>query len=78
MVRTQCGYLCEMASQQPGQKRARNPLPEELHAGTDNPDDQTAQILSDSDARQADRNSAPGTHLEDRRSEETVDPVDQS
>ncbi len=64
MVRTPWGYLLEMASQQQREKRTRNPLPEEVNAGTDNPDDQTAQILSDSDARQADRNSAPGTHME--------------
>jgi hypothetical protein len=55
----------------------RNPLPEELTAGTDNPEGQAVQILSDSDDRQADRNSAPGTFMEFRRSEETVEPVEE-
>jgi hypothetical protein len=65
-----------MASQQPPEKRARNLLPEERTAGTDNPEEQTSQVLSDSDSRQADRNSAPGSTVEHRRSAETVDPVD--
>jgi hypothetical protein len=49
-------------------------LPEEKVAGSDDPDEQARVILEDSDARQADRNAAPGTVLERRASEETVDP----
>jgi hypothetical protein len=76
VVRENDGYKPGMASQQPRQKRSRNPLPEERTAGTDNAEEQTSQVLSDSDSRQADRNSAPGTVVEHRRSAETVEPVD--
>ena len=53
----------------------RDLLPEEEAAGSDDPDSQAAAILEDSEVRKADRDAAPGTHLEKRTSEETVDPT---
>jgi hypothetical protein len=54
--------------------RAKNLLPEEQSAGSDDPEGQAASILSESDQRQQDRDAAPGALLEHRRSEETVEP----
>lgn len=51
-------------------------LPEEKAAGSDDPAAQARAILEDSEARAADREAAPGTVVEHRRSEETVEPLD--
>ena len=50
-------------------------LPPEEQGLTDDPEAQAEAILAESDERQADRNAAPSTHLEHRRSEDTVDPT---
>lgn len=55
--------------------RAARPLPEEERAGTDDAEAQSAAILAESDLRQEDRDAAPDTVLEKRRSEDTVDPT---
>ncbi|HWE55009.1 MAG TPA: hypothetical protein VG435_05825 [Acidimicrobiales bacterium] len=52
--------------------RAANRLPEEIAAGTEVPAEQAQAILADSDERQNDRDAAPDTNLERRRSDETV------
>ena len=51
-------------------------LPEEKTSGSDDPTAQAEQILEESDERTFDRDAAPSTHLEHRRSEDTVEPVD--
>ena len=43
-------------------------------AGSDDAVEQARLILEDSDERQADRNASPGTTLEHRTSDETVEP----
>ena len=48
--------------------------PEEEVVGNDDPEGQARAILEDSDARQADRDAAPGSSVEHRRSEDTVEP----
>lgn len=53
--------------------RADKRPPEETVAGTDVPTEQAAAVLADSDRRQADRDAAPGTTVEHRRSDQTVD-----
>jgi hypothetical protein len=47
---------------------------EEQAAGSDDPVEQARLILEDSDIRQADRDASPGTVLEHRTSDETVEP----
>ena len=47
--------------------RSNELLPEEEAVGSDDPDAQAAAILEESDIRQADRDAAPGTHLEKRQ-----------
>jgi len=49
-------------------------LPEEKRAGSEDPGAQARAILEDSEARAADRDAAPGSVVEHRRSEETADP----
>jgi hypothetical protein len=51
-------------------------LPEEKEAGSDDPTAQARAILEDSEARALDREAAPGTVVEHRRSEDTVEPLD--
>lgn len=51
-------------------------LPEEQRAGSDDPKRQAEVILEDSEARRLDRGAAPGTHLEERRSEEVTPPLE--
>ena len=51
-------------------------LPEEKKAGSDDPEAQAEAILEESEERTFDREAAPGTHLEHRRSEDTTEPVD--
>lgn len=46
-------------------------LPEEKASGSDDPTAQAEAVLDDSDRRQEDRNAAPGTVVEHRRSETT-------
>jgi hypothetical protein len=48
--------------------------PEERHAGSDDPQAQARAILEDSEMRSLDRSAAPGTVVEHRRSEDTVEP----
>ena len=55
--------------------RAGGLLPEEHRAGSDDPEAQAEQILEESEERTFDRDAAPSTHLEQRTSEETVDPT---
>jgi formate dehydrogenase subunit gamma len=54
--------------------RADDLLPEELAAGSDDPEAQAAAILADSDEREADPEAAPDTVLERRTSAEATDP----
>lgn len=68
------GTLPRMTDEERARARAENLLPEERAAGSDDPEGQAASILSESDTRQEDRDAAPGTVLEHRRSEETVEP----
>ncbi|MEW2383432.1 hypothetical protein AB0873_15265 [Micromonospora sp. NPDC047707] len=49
-------------------------LPEEASVGSDNPEAQADAILAESDIREADRNAAPDTVLEQRTSDQTVTP----
>jgi hypothetical protein len=58
------------------QARADALLPEERDVGSDNPEAQAEQILSESDARTANRESPPGKPVEHRQSEDTVAPPD--
>ena len=50
--------------------------PEERTAGVDDPQALAEQVLADSDVRSADRNAAPDSLVEHRRSEDTVEPTD--
>jgi len=50
--------------------------PEERQAGSDDPEAQARAILEDSEMRSLDRSAAPGTVVEHRRSEDTVEPLD--
>ena len=50
-------------------------LPEEEVAGSDDPEAQARQILEESDERTLDRDAAPGSWVEHRTSEDTVDPT---
>jgi hypothetical protein len=55
------------------EERAAELLPEEVAAGSDDPEAQAEAILADSDERQADRNAAPGNQVvEKRTSDETA------
>ena len=51
-------------------------LPEEKQAGSDDPEAQAEAILEDSEERTEDRDASPGTHLEHRRSEDLVPPME--
>ncbi len=55
-------------------QRAADLLPEELAAGSADPTAQARAILEDSDEREGDQDAAPDTVLEDRRSDQTVNP----
>jgi hypothetical protein len=52
----------------------REPLPEERRAGTDDPQRQAEVILDESEERIADRDAAPSSRVEHRRSEDVVEP----
>jgi formate dehydrogenase subunit gamma len=56
--------------------RADDLLPEELVAGSDDPQAQAAAILADSDEREDDPQAAPDTVLERRTSADATDPPD--
>jgi hypothetical protein len=56
------------------ERRAADLLPEELAAGSDDPQAQARAILGDSDVREADPDSAPDSFLERRTSAQTVTP----
>jgi hypothetical protein len=60
------------------QRRAADLLPEERAAGSADPLAQAEAILGDSDVREADPEAAPGTVLERRTSEQTVEPDEQN
>jgi hypothetical protein len=49
-------------------------LPEEQAAGSDDPQAQAEAILAESEERIASRDAAPGTHLEQRTSEDATPP----
>ena len=53
----------------------REPLPEELAAGTDDPATHTEPILEESEQRTADRDAAPSSRVEHRTSEEATPPA---
>lgn len=57
-------------------ERADELLPEEQAVGSDDPEAQAAAILAESDERQADRDAAPSTHLEERTSEDVTEQPD--
>jgi hypothetical protein len=50
---------------------------EEREAGSDDPVAQARTILEDSEARVEDRDAAPGTFVERRTSDETVEPLEE-
>jgi hypothetical protein len=50
-------------------------LPEEAQAGSDDPEAQAEAVLEESEQRTLDRDAAPSTVREERRSEDTVDPT---
>jgi hypothetical protein len=51
-------------------------LPEEEAAGSDDPRAQAEAILAESEERVASRDTAPGTHVEHRSSDEATPPED--
>jgi hypothetical protein len=55
------------------ESRADHLLPEELAAGSDDPQAQAEAILADSDEREHVPNAAPDSFLERRTSEQTAD-----
>ena len=58
------------------QRRAESLLPEEQSAGSDDPSAQAEEILAESDARAEGHPLPPGTAIEHRTSEDTVEPTD--
>lgn len=58
------------------ESRAGHLLPEEVAAGSDDPQAQADAILAESDLREADQNAAPDTVLERRTSEEAAAPIE--
>ena len=59
-------------------RRAADLLPEELAAGSDDPQAQAEAILGDSDVREGDVDAAPDSFLEHRTSDQTVTPAEDS
>jgi len=55
-------------------RRADHLLPEERAAGSDSADEQAANILADSDAREAYAEPTADLRIEHRTSDETVNP----
>ncbi|MEV4216493.1 MULTISPECIES: hypothetical protein [unclassified Micromonospora] len=62
----------EQSDQERAESRAHHLLPEEVAAGSDDPQAQAEAILAESDLREADQNAAPDTVLERRTSGQTV------
>ncbi|MFI5929352.1 hypothetical protein ACIA3K_25740 [Micromonospora sp. NPDC051543] len=62
----------EQSEQERAESRAHHLLPEEVAAGSDDPQAQAEAILAESDLREADQNAAPDTVLERRTSDQTV------
>ncbi|MEU4334754.1 hypothetical protein AB0F59_09025 [Micromonospora lupini] len=62
----------EQSDQERVESRAHHLLPEEVAAGSDDPQAQAEAILADSDIREEDQNAAPDTVLERRTSDQTV------
>jgi len=58
------------------EQRAAELLPEEIAAGSANPEAQAAAILEESDEREADLEAAPSSFLEHRTSDQTVNSGD--
>jgi hypothetical protein len=56
--------------------RAEALLPEEKAVGSDDPQAQAEEILAESDERTSDRVAPGGEPVEQRRSEDTVEPID--
>lgn len=56
------------------ESRAADLLPEEAAAGSDDPEAQAEAILDESDERQADRQAAPGSQVEERTSADATAP----
>ena len=55
-------------------QRAADLLPEERLTGSADPSAQARAILEESDEREADQQAAPGTFVEHRTSDQTVEP----
>jgi hypothetical protein len=55
------------------ESRAESLLPEELQAGSDDPHAQAQALLEESEERTLDGAAAPGTSIEHRTSDDTVD-----
>jgi hypothetical protein len=77
----ECGYPPPMSNDRDQdtddarvKARAEALLPEEVAAGSADPEAQAAAILEESDEREGDGVHPPGPALEHRRSEDTVDP----
>jgi len=66
------------ADQERVAQRARDLLPEERAAGSDDPQAQAAAILADSDEREHVPGAAPDTVLERRTSADATDPAGDS
>ncbi|WP_433535385.1 hypothetical protein ACQPZK_25555 [Micromonospora sp. CA-249363] len=62
----------EQSDHERAESRAHHLLPEEVAAGSDDPQAQAEAILAESDLREADQNAAPDTVLERRTSDQTV------
>lgn len=62
----------EQSDQERAESRAHHLLPEEVAAGSDDPQAQAEAILAESDLREADQNAAPDTVLERRTSDQSV------
>ncbi|MEV1113318.1 hypothetical protein AB0I95_32460 [Micromonospora sp. NPDC049751] len=62
----------EQSDQERAESRAHHLLPEEVAAGSDDPQAQAEAILAESDLREADQNAAPDTVLERRTSDQIV------
>ena len=60
------------------ERRAADLLPEELAAGSDDPQAQAEAILEDSDERESDPTAAPDSFLERRTSAQTVTPAEET
>jgi hypothetical protein len=83
LLHCRAGYVARVSekrlSPEPDEELVRSRaelLDEEREAGSDDPIAQARAILEDSEVRTLDREAAPGTTLEQRTSDSTVEPVD--